>query len=287
MIRTPVVAGMFYEAEEKKLRNQIKECFMDEEFGPGTVDFYRDEGRKIIGVICPHAGYAFSGMGAAHCYKEIAESSRAETYVIIGTSHTGFPKAAITLQDFETPLGLVKNDQEFSKMLIEKGVVKEDDYPHIREHSIEVQLPFLQFVDSDAKIVPIVTGQDTDYERFAKHLVEVIDGSGKNVVIIASSDFTHYGINYSFIPFEEDVKKKLKDMDMKAIENIKNLDAWGFMDYIKEIGATICGASAIACLVETCKILEANKIEVIKYYTSGDISGDYSNCVGYGSILIE
>lgn len=283
-MRTPVVDGMFYEEDKEKLFKQIEECFLDPKLGPGTKEF--SKGDNVLGVISPHAGYAFSGYGAAHCYKAIAEAEKADVYVIIGTSHSGAKGAAVTLQDFSTPLGIVETDKDFAKMLIEKGIVKDDLYPHVREHSVEVQLPFLQYIYPDAKIVPIVAGPATDFERFAKHFVEAVDNYGKKVVVIASSDFTHYGIHYSFIPFEDDVKNRIEDMDMKAIKFIKKLDAWSFLDYVKESGATICGDKAIACVVEICKLLKASKIKLLKYYTSGEISGDYSNCVGYGSIVI-
>jgi hypothetical protein len=167
--------------------------------------------------------------------------------------------------------------------------LKENEEAHRSEHSIEVQLPFLQFVspNNDIKILPIIISNDLSYDIIAKQVVKTIWESKKKVVLIASSDFTHYGINYGYFPFRNDVKGNMYELDKKAIRFIEKLDAYRFLDYINESGATICGNRPIATLIEICKLLGAKKANLLKYYTSGDVINDYSSAVGYASIVIE
>jgi len=289
MVRKPIVAGMFYEDYEEALKKQIEGCFLNNKFGPGSLPS-KERNKKIIGIIAPHAGYQFSGMGQAWCYKEIAESKLADTYVILGTNHTGIGGSNTILEDFETPLGIVKVDIEFAQKLIDSGFITQNKEVHDKEHSIEVQLPFLQFVnkDQDFKILPIAISSNSNYELFGKKIIEIAKELGRNVCLICSSDFTHFGINYAYMPFNENVKENLYDLDKKAIEFIQKFDPWPFINYIDETGATICGKDAIATLISSCKTIGGDiKARLLKYYTSGDVVGDYGNAVGYGSIVIE
>lgn len=289
MARKPVVAGMFYEDFPDLLDKQITECFKSK-FGPVDLPANRKD-KKIMGVIAPHAGYQFSGPGQAWCYKEIAESEPADCYVILGTSHTGFPGAAITLEDFETPFGIVKIDNEFAKGLLDKGVVVENRAAHKQEHSIEVQLPFLQFINKEnlnkLRIVPIVIGQGANYNQLGKAIKKTAEQAKKKIILICSSDFTHYGISYGYLPFKEDVKNNLERLDTRAIKFIKNLDAKGFLSYIDKTEATICGCYAIAAFIESCKELGAKNARLESYYSSGDVTNDWSTAVGYASIIVE
>jgi AmmeMemoRadiSam system protein B len=274
MIRKPIVAGRFYEADPEKLREQIKECFVK---GPGLPD--NTNNKEVKGIIAPHAGFIFSGKAAAYSYKEIAESDKPDLYIVLGLSHHGF-NSCTTLQDFETPLGIAKNDKEFTEALIKNGLEENKD-SHLQEHSLEVQLPFLQFVQEDFKFCPIIVSED--YERVSSTISKILHETGRNAVIIASSDLTHYGISYEYVPFTENVKENMYKQDKEAIEFIKKLDPKGFLKYINKTGATICGKYPISCLLE----LVHGKVRLLDYYTSGDILKDYSNAVGYGSIVVE
>ncbi|MBR9691162.1 AmmeMemoRadiSam system protein B [Candidatus Woesearchaeota archaeon] len=291
MTRKPIAAGMFYPDNFEELDKQIHKCFTENEKGPGALPIERRD-KKIIGVIAPHAGYQFSGAGQAWCYKEIGEAEFADVYVIMGTTHVGFPEAATVIDDFETPLGTVNVDEKFAKSLIEKGVVVEDKMAHQNEHSIEVQLPFLQFVNKEnldkIKIVPIVVGKDANYEKLGRAIASVAKELGRKVMLICSSDFTHYGVHYGYVPFRGmNIKDKLKEFDMAAIKWIKELDSWSFINYVEETGATICGCYAIAAFIEACKSMGAKKVRVEQYYSSGDVTEDWTNAVGYASIVVE
>lgn len=287
MTRKPIVAGMFYEADKEKLEEQIKQCFLSP-FGAGALAGKRGN-KRIIGVIAPHAGYAFSGGCASFAYKEIAESEFADVYVLLGVSHEGYKGDIITLQDFETPLGVVKTDVEFAKKLIKNAGFLEDDKAHKKEHSIEVQLPFLQFVSKDRidnlRIVAIEVG-DWNYDVIAKQIVETSLEMNKRICFIASSDFTHFGVTYGYMPFTNNVKERMYNLDRKAIKSIEKLDSLGFLEHIKKTEATICGFNAIALAIEIAKKKGA-EAELLRYYTSGDVVNDYANAVGYGAIVFR
>jgi hypothetical protein len=292
MTRKTVYAGQFYEHNEQALDKQITECFEGKN-GPGSLPLFKRSG-KIQAVIVPHAGYQYSGPCAAWAYKEIAESEFADIYIIIGPNHSSTINA-ITMEGYETPFGIARVDQEFVKLLLEKNdELKIDDEAHAQEHSIEVQIPFLQFATKDntenvhgngLKIVPILI-HEIDYAKLGLDLKETILESGKKVVIIVSSDFTHYGHNYHYIPFSTDVKKKLYEMDGKFIEFIKNLNADAFLGYIDETQGTVCGAFPIAVLLKT---LKHAKIELLQYYTSADLDEEstYKNSVSYAAMLFR
>ena len=218
----------------------------------------------------PHAGYQYSGACAAWAYKEIGEAELADTYVIMGPNHTGLGGSALTTQNFRTPFGIVRTDKRLASYLISKGSIVDSELPHLEEHSIEVQIPFLQFINKDSeswKILPIVLSDDIDYKALALDLKEAMVDLGKKIVFIASSDFTHYGRAYGYVPFSSDIPDRIRKLDKKAIEFIKKKDDVGFLNYVYETGATICGRLPIATLLN---IMSNKKAELLQYYTSGE-----------------
>lgn len=235
----------------------------------------------------------FPGPCQAWAYKEIAESAFPDLFVILGTNHRGFGKAATLLEDFETPLGIVKTDVEFAKKLIKNSSfnIVENKELHAGEHSIEVQLPFLQFANKDnlnnIRIVPLIMGSEANYKKAAETVIRTANEEKKRIIIIASSDFTHYGFSYGFVPFQTNVKENLYKLDKEAIKLVEKLDAAAFLDYIKETEATICGSNAVAAAVETAKMMRAKEARLLQYYTSGDIVNEYRNAVGYASIVFR
>lgn len=286
-VREPIAAGQFYEFSADKLNSQIESCFLSR-LGPGSLPSKRTD-KKIFGCISPHAGYQFSGPCAAFSFKEIAESKFPLTFVIIGPNHTGYGSEVSALStDFETPLGTIKVDKQFITKLTSKcDFLEEDHSSHAHEHSVEVQLPFLQYVSKDnlknLKFVPLVLGAyDLDV---LKELGKAIASIGKNACIIASSDFTHYGYNYGYVPFTEKRKENLYKLDNDAIKAILSLDISAFLSHIKKFNATICGAAPILTTMFAVKNLGCKTGKLLKYYTSGDVIKDYSNAVGYASIV--
>ena len=271
-MRQSIVDGQFYESDKEELKKQIENCFKK---GPGLPSSKKN---NIIGVIAPHAGYSFSGICQAFSYKEIAESNKPDVFILFGLSHSGF-NSCISIEDWKTPLGTLKVDQELAK----KIDLPIDEVAHQNEHSIEVQLPFLQYLYDNVKILPIIINADINIKEFAQKLIKALDK--KTAIIIASSDFTHYGSNYNFTPFENNIKNNISKLDNDAIEAIKELDSEKFLE--KASKTTICGQYPITALIEVSKLLKAQKILLLKYYLSGDLTENYSNSVSYASILIK
>ncbi|MEA3430679.1 MAG: AmmeMemoRadiSam system protein B [Nanoarchaeota archaeon] len=288
MTRTPIVSGTFYPSNFGELDKLIKESF-EGKLGPGSSPSNK-KNKNIKGVIVPHAGYQFSGQCAAWAFKEIAESTFPQTYIIIGNNHSEINEDSVSTEDWQTPLGIIKNDIIISKALIDNENLYENNEAHYKEHSIEVQLPFLQISNkanlNELKIVPIMIAT-SNYKKIADRIHKVIKETGKKVCIICSSDFTHHGPNYSYIPFKENIKENLYKQDQVAINFIQKLDNERFLNYVKEKNATICGSHNIAVMIELCKKLGSKKARLLRYYTSGDILNDYTNAVGYASIIFD
>ena len=284
MPRQPQFAGSFYEKGFNELDKQIKECFAHEK-GPGELPINKRE-KKLKAVIAPHAGYTYSGPCAAWAYKEIAESEFADLYIIVGPNHAGNGNFVST-DMWVTPFGEIRVDKEFLKYLMKHNEqLKINEHAHSEEHSIEVQLPFLQFATRDKmhelKILPIIVDHELDYKKLSLDLKETILETGRKVVFIVSTDFTHYGRNYRYLPFSQDVQENIYKMDRKAIDFVQKMDAEGFLKFNYEKITTICGQIAIATAI---KSIKATKVNLDQYYTSADITdGDYKNSVSYAAI---
>lgn len=287
-IRKSVVSGMFYEGDFNQLNKHLEECFTSK-YGPGSLPVKRST-KEILGIISPHAGYVYSGMCAAWGYKEIAEARMADVYILIGPNHTGMGKNSISLQDWNTPLGLVKTHTVFAQELIEKSGISSDESAHVHEHSLEVQLPFLQYACKDRleklKIVAISLRTADNLEKLAEAIDSIAKQRDMRICLIASSDFTHFGPNYGHVPFRYDVKESIYDLDHGAIDKIKKLDEHAFLDYVRKNEMTICGYLPIALLILVLKD-KTEKVRLLQYYTSGDLTKDYTNSVSYASLVFE
>ena len=275
MIRKPAVAGIFYENQFKLLKKSIEDCFIHE-LGPGEMPLMGST-RKIKSAIVPHAGYIYSGPIAAHSYYKIVEDGFPETFIILCPNHTGLGTGVSISSDnqWSTPLGNVNVDTEFAEYLFENSDIMDlDNLAHIREHSCEVQLPFLQYFSEDFKIVPIVMGfQD---RITAKDVSNAINDAknmlNRDILVLASTDFTHYQTH--------EIASK---QDSYLIESISNFDIEGLYSKIEEHNITICGYGPVASALLFAKMNNSNTVEFLKYATSGDTSKDYSAVVGYAS----
>lgn len=273
--RKPAVSGTFYAGTPRKLEDEIEWCYKHE-LGPGAVPQVNSEGpRKIIALIVPHAGYIYSGPVASHAYKELADDGIFHTAVILGPNHTGYG-AAVSLwtgNSWETPLGKVRIDKELAQNL-SGGIIEADETAHIYEHSIEVQLPWLQHLYKDIKIVPItMLAQDIETARAVGKAISQVSN---NIIIIASSDFTHYEPHSLAV-----------DKDRSMIEAIVNLDEEQLYKQREILNSTMCGYGPVASVIVAAKEMNAKRAILLKYATSGDTSGDFSRVVGYGSIVIK
>ncbi|MCX6358135.1 MAG: AmmeMemoRadiSam system protein B [Candidatus Aureabacteria bacterium] len=275
VIREPAVAGQFYPGDAKELRGMISKFLAE-------APKQKMDGR-IVGLISPHAGYVYSGRAAACGYKMIEGSGFTRAIVLAPSHHVGFRGAALPGADaYRTPLGVVPIDQAACRELLNHKLYTESPRAHGPEHSLEVQIPFLQAVLKDFTLIPIVIGQTNmgDNTLIAAPLKKLLDGK---TIIIASSDFTHYGYNFGYLPFTDNIKDKLKWLDMGAVEKIQTLDAEGFGAYVERTGATICGHGPIGVLLEA--LPKSAKGTLLRYDTSGDLTGDFSSSVSYVSMI--
>lgn len=265
-MRRAAVAGAFYEGDKDRLEEQLRDCFSG---------ISREENENIIGAVVPHAGYLYSGGVAASVYAKLPQ---ADIFVILGVNHHGIGSPiAVSKDTWVTPSGEVEVDDAFVDAL-PKRIIDVDETAHRYEHSIEVQLPFLQFLfDRKFRFVPICIGLiDKDSAReIGEDLADTIAKIGKKVVVIASSDFTHY---------EPDRIARAKDE--YVIEAIKELDVAKFYKRVYERNVTACGVDPIAAMLHAAKKLGAKEGRVTKYATSGDVIGDLSSVVGYGGIIV-
>jgi MEMO1 family protein len=282
MIREPVVAGQFYPSNKDELTLVIKQSI--------NKVIIKKNHNNILGAIIPHAGYMYSGSCAAHSYSMIKNNKdKIDVFIILGFSHSGYGNAEICLSqnDWKTPLGICQIDNEISNQLLNNNIATINENAHNYEHSIEVQLPFLQYLFKDFTIVPLSISSRCDFKKMGEKIANVIKNQNKKICVIASSDFTHYGPNFKYVPFTDNIKENLEKLDMGAIKFIKDLNSNGFIDYINQTSATICGQNPIALQIEIMKNLNAKKGELINYCTSGDLTGDYSNSVSYVSLIFK
>ncbi|MFH1409703.1 MAG: AmmeMemoRadiSam system protein B [Nanoarchaeota archaeon] len=276
-MRQAVVAGQFYEGEEEQLREQVRNCFLDKR-GPGSLPTGKTN-ELIRGAIVPHAGLEFSGACAAHVYHALIEGQQPDVYVILGPNHTGMGRSSVLLDDFQTPMGIAKVDKEFGEALLDNTQhLNDNPSVHALEHSIEVQLPFLQFSNKEFRFVPIVISTAAYIEEIAEGIRKAAKQLNRRVCVIASSDFTHYGMSYGYMPFTERIRDNIEKLDMAAVEFITRFDAAGLHSLIRRTGATICGYLPIMTLLKT---LEKGEGKQLCYYTSGDVTGDNTTSVSY------
>lgn len=275
-VQPNTLTGKWYPANTETLRKQIEGFFQKAEAKPIN---------NVIAFVLPHAGYRFSGQTAANALKTI--NRKYKRVVIIGPTHYVPMEEMLSVPDVthcQTPLGQVPLDSKFINKLLEFPNFQNIPEAHKYEHSVQIELPLLQYSQKDFKIVPIVAGrcsQET-IEKVGSILKGLVD---EDTLVIASSDFTHYGPNYGYIPFEKNVPEQIKKLDMGAYEFIDKLDYKGFLEYKQKNNATICGYIPVAILLS---MLEAPiKAELIKYTTSGEITADYTNSVSYLSVAFS
>jgi hypothetical protein len=262
-MRLPAVAGQFYPGSGAELEHQLDGMLHPEKEIP------------CKGAVVPHAGYMYSGQVAAAAYSRLP---KAETYVIIGPNHHGLGSpVALSRESWRTPLGVVEPDLELADAL-SGSIIDHDETAHLHEHSIEVQIPFLQKRFQGFKILPICMGlQD---EQTALEVGQELSGAlqklNRSCIVIASSDFTHY-----------EPQETARKVDAKLLEAILNMDVPELYERVYRYDATACGYGPIAATITATANLGAKAGQLLAYATSGDVSGDYSQVVGYAAIAFS
>jgi AmmeMemoRadiSam system protein B len=276
-IRLPCQAGAFYAGKTESLKRQIEECFLHS-LGPGKIPRAVQDGpRRIVGLVCPHAGYMYSGPVAAHAYYSLALDGKPETVVIFGPNHTGYGSGLAVMNEgfWRTPLGDVEIDGETAREIVKAShVIDVDDSAHRYEHSIEVQLPFLQYLySSNFKIVPICFLMQDLHSARDVGIAAAKALAGRNAVIIASTDMSHY-----------EPQRNAERKDRLALEAVESMDEEKLYSTIEENHITACGYGPVAAVIVASKVLGAKEAKLLCYKTSGDVTGDYSSVVGYAAL---
>ncbi len=271
------LAGTWYTDNPAHLAREI-DTYLDA-VSPRPID-------DIIALLLPHAGYRYSGMVAAHGIKLI----KGHTYsrvVVLGPSHRAALLDTVSIpavSHIETPLGRVRIDQEMVSSLLENPAFQSHPYAHKNEHSVQIELPFLQQALGDFRLVPIVCGElnEASTKYIAETLLQHIDA---HTLIVISSDFTHYGRSFDYVPFTVDIQQNLEKLDMGAFEQFEQKNLPGFVQYLQNTGATVCGRNPMAILLAM--LPEDAKVELLKYDTSGNLTGDWTHCVSYVSAAVS
>lgn len=268
MIRRPVVAGQFYPSDSERLKQLIAA------FGLKEV-----KKEKAIACLLPHAGYIYSGKVAAEVLSNIEMT---DTCIILGPNHTGYGALSSIMREGEwlTPLGGVKIDTILADQLLENSkYLEEDETAHAYEHSIEVELPLIQEITkTDFSFVPIVlaSADKLVYKDIANAIAISCAKQTKKVMVIASSDMTHY-----------ESQKSATAKDSEAIKAILKLDEEELLEKIENLGISMCGYIPAVVAILAAKLLGAKKAKLVAYQTSGDVTGDYESVVGYAGIIIQ
>jgi AmmeMemoRadiSam system protein B/AmmeMemoRadiSam system protein A len=274
-IRRAQVAGSWYPGDKEHLAAFVDEMLA--EVKPPKLD------GKVIALISPHAGYRFSGKAAATGYALLRGRDIRRVIVLAISHHLPFRGASIPdVTHFETPLGLIPLDSAAVARLRRCPVVGDVERAESGEHSLEMQLPFLQRVLPSFSLVPILVGEmrDADYTELANVLAEIVDA---HTLVVASSDFTHRGENYGYeVPEGKGtIQERLARVDDGSVEQILKLNRRGLLDHADRTGTTICGLHPIALLLELLSKFPGVRGQVVSRYTSGDVTSDWSSSVTY------
>ena len=267
MHRTPAVAGRFYDGTRDGLRKQVEQYVAA---GQPPMD--------AVGIMVPHAGLIYSGSVAGQVYSSI---SMPKTFIMLGPNHTGLGPAVSLMDDgtWEVPTGSLNIDRRLARRILQGTALADcDSQAHAYEHSLEVQLPFITYFSHDVSIVPIaiMTASYDSCRELAEAIAKAIQGVDYPVTILASSDMSHYLSD-----------RIARQKDNKAIEKILGLDPRGLYDTVMHERISMCGVLPATVMLIAAQLLGAKNARLIKYMTSGDVSGDYDSVVGYAGIVLS
>ncbi len=277
-IRPSVLKGTWYAGSRDTLQKQVDDLL-------SQVPDPKTNPNRIRAVIAPHAGYTWSGACAAHSYKPLKGAGYKRIVVLAPSHHTFYQGGSIAKVDaYETPLGKIMLDRVACDTLMKSQYFSDRPEAHSQEHSIEIQLPFLQRVLGDFTLVPIVISELTSGEciGIADAIRPLLD---RDTLLVISSDFTHQGPRFQYVPFKDRVKENIQRLDFVAVNFILNLNVRGFGDFLEKTKATICGRNPIK--IGMMALPMQTQVEFVRYETSGDKTKDYSETVSYCSMLFR
>ena len=282
MLRQPAVAGAFYQDNPDILKKTIENCFLDD-FGVGELPSIGEfEGEDYpLNIMVPHAGYQYSGAIASHGYCRLVQNGFPEVFIILSPNHTGYGREISVFNEGEwiTPLGSVQIDDEFAGAIISHSNIASADFTaHRYEHSIEVQLPFLQYFSDNFKIVPITMGSQsfTATNDLAKAIFEAANDLNKSYCVIASTDLSHFNN-----------QEKANTVDGFVLEDIEEMNEFKLFEEVIQYNITMCGYGPVMTTIALSKMSNKSNCEILAYKTSGDVTGDLSSVVGYASGIFK
>jgi MEMO1 family protein len=279
-IHSSNLAGSWYPADPGELRADIERFLGDE----------RRTDPTLRAILVPHAGYRYSGKTAGAAFARVDRARWRRAVVVAPSHYHAFTGAAVFPgAGFATPLGVVRIDRQATRTLAAHDRFTATARPYAREHSLEIELPFLQVVDPSIELVPVLVGtadDSTELAALAPGLAALDDGE---TLFVISSDFTHYGAQFDYLPFSPAgaayVAAELRRLDFGAIDRILPGDADGFERYLQATGITICGRGPITAFLQLCRGRLSG--EVAAYSTSLDVTGDYEHSVSYASLVFR
>lgn len=272
----PAVAGTWYPSAAGELREQVDGLLLE----PADVG----ASAKLSALISPHAGFVYSGAVAGRGFGHLCGRSLRRV-LLMGPSHyASFQGACLPAADgLRTPLGTVPIDRETVEQIARKSGFRVDDAPFAPEHCLEAEIPFLQrALEPGWTVVPILMGGGSPSRSVSRVIDALAPLLDPQTFVVVSSDFTHYGPGFGYVPFRELVPERIRQLDMGAVERILDLDREGFGRYVAETGATICGRVAIDVLLGM--LGAGSRAELVAYDTSGRMTGDWNHSVSYASI---
>ncbi|MHC5033599.1 MAG: AmmeMemoRadiSam system protein B [Planctomycetota bacterium] len=288
-VRPATVAGTFYPGSAGGLRKAVA-GFLREAKPSVPADL---AGKTPAALVVPHAGYVYSGRTAGVAYRLLEGKERPSRVVLIGPAHGARLNGVCSVADFShysTPLGKIPVDTDACERLAESEVFRRMRGPHVKEHCLEVQLPFLQVLwPTPPEIVPILVGRLSPAEQksAAAGISRILD---RNSLVIVSTDFTHYGRRFDYTPFADtkgrELAAKIKELDMEGVKHVEALAPSGFRRYLGEKTPTICGRLAVSTMLELFSPVGFGRAVFLEWTNSGDITGDYSDCVSYVAVAV-
>lgn len=276
-VRKMQFAGSWYKDDPSELQRELDFFFKKAE--PIIKSYYATE--KAYAIVVPHAGYIYSGAAAAHAY-QVVKKQKVKRVILLGPSHyLAFHGVAISNNTaFETPLGKMELDRELAALLQEHPLIVKNEHAHQREHSLEMQLPFLKKIFPKAKLLPLIVGtlrNEIEIKELAVFLKKFLQ---EDDLIVVTSDFTHYGPRFHYTPFKDNLRENIRKLNRTAFQFLVQHDLAGFLEFQKTTRDTICGLYPLALLLAL--LPKEVKVALLNYYTSQEINhSDLEHTVSY------
>ncbi len=283
-MRKHKLSGIYYHAAPTLINNQIKDAFLHDR-GPGDLPAKPNNRTHIKGIITPLHSYDISGPCAAWAYKHLAEEKKPDVFIIIGQTQKD---STIGMEPYETPYGIVRADQSLAREIIKKTKIKNTEPILDDDEFIESQLPYIQYIYNKElekiKILPILINHDTELKKVAVDIKETLLEQNKTATIIVPTNFTRYGPNHTYIPFEKDAHKKVYELDKGALDLIQENKPIEYLKYIEERAMNTNNYLGITLLM---LILKPRKSLLEQYYTTADMNQDYKNFTSFASLVFK